>query len=894
MKRVFRLDQHAPSDPGSQVEDELQHHLELAVEELVDSGWSEEEARREAGRRFGDIDETRRYCSQMQTRRTRDVRRKRMMSFEELIQDLKYAMRSLRLAPGYSGLVVLTLAFGIAANTLIFSVMNPYLLRPLPFGSPDELQHITVHDPVTGWDMARFSYPQYADWRARSDGFVDIAAYSYGSTNATDREGPEQIMSSTVTSNMFDVLDAPAALGRTFRPEEEGPGSERVAVIAHSLWERRYQGDPATVGRAITLDGVQHTVVGVMPASFNFPFGAVKIWTPTREDATSNRGRNPYQFVGRVAPGWTAPRAHDELSSIHAELSITYPDIDGRMDAVVVKPLREALNFAWDMMAVLFRLLMGAVVFVLLIACANVASLTLARGGARRREVSVRAAMGAGRGRIVRQLLTESALLAAFGGTAGVLATFWLTGFVNPLIPEELFRVGSVSVDTRVLAFSLALTALTPLVFGLWPALAASRVSLTEGLKEGSKGSRSAQASRGRKALVVTQVALAVVLISGAGILLRSFGSVQSLDLGFEPGRIVTTEVVLGAADYPTIDERRAFQERAVSVIGSVPGITHASSVRWLPLNHETVGVQVAPSRLAGAPAEEWSLATVNDVLPGYFEATGIELIAGRDFGSIDGPDGESVVVVSQTLAERFWSDDQALGQSLLVGGPSDSDLARVIGVVEDVQHRDLDPTSAGPQYYRPALQRPASRFFVVGRTDSDPSELVGALRAEMAALAPDLPITVRPYEDVVAENQLQWSIGSGFLSTFGAGALLLASLGIYGLVAYSVSQREKEMGVRLALGASPSEIRNSVVGDGLRLTGVGLAVGLMIVLALGGAAVALAGPQLDTVLYGVSVRDPITLSVVLGLFAMVAAVASIVPALRASSSDPISVLRAE
>ncbi|MEM7416156.1 MAG: ABC transporter permease [Gemmatimonadota bacterium] len=884
-KRTFKLDR-APGSVRSSVDDELEHHIELVLEELTEAGWDEVEARREALRQFGDFAETRAYCTEMQTRRGRDERRREVMSFDELRLDLKYALRSIKKTPGYAGLVVLTLAFGIAANTTMFSVMNPYLFRPLPFADAGALVQVNQANPTTGWDMDRFSYPQFLDWSERSRAFEDLAAYTYGSANVTDREGPEQIQYSRLTANMFDVLGTQAMLGRTFRPEEGGPGAEPVVVLAHSLWQRRYGGDPATVGRAITLDGVQHTVIGIMPPAFNFPFGSVRLWIPTRDDASANRASNPYQLVGRLEAGWTIERTREELTGIQTALAAEYPETDAEKDGVTVKPLREALNFAWDQINALFYVLLAAVGFVLMIACANVASLTLARGSGRLREVSVRAAMGARRGRIIRQLLTESLVLAAVGGALGVGLSYWVTGLLNPLIPEDLFKIGRIGIDRTVMLFSVAVTLATPLFFGLLPAVSASRVDLTLGLKEGSKGSGGLATSRGRRALVVTQVALAVVLITGAGLMLRSFASVQSLDLGFDAERVVTTEVILPTGDYPSAEERRAFMTEAVLAVESVPGVVAGSAVRWLPLNHETIPSQFVPSSMAGTDPDEWPLATANFVYPGYFGTMGIDVIAGRDFAAMDDLDAQAVVIVNESLAERFWPNESPVGQTLLYGDPNDPTPVSVVGVVGNVYHQNLDPGSVGAQFYRPALQSGARRFFVLARTPSDGPAVIPGIRTAMGNVASDLPVTVRHYPDVVAENQLQWSLSSVFLGVFGAGALLLAALGIYGLISYSVSQRERELGVRIALGATTGEIKRTVVSDGLRLTGVGLVLGLAAALGV--------GQLLAAILYGVSPTDPLTIGGVFAVFLGVAATASWVPARRASSTDPIAVLRAE
>jgi predicted permease len=884
-KRTFRLDRLSRGDARTQVDDELEFHIEMVVGELVSSGWEPEQARAEALRQFGDVDHTRKYCADIQARRGRGERR--AMSFDELWQDLKYAVRTVRSAPGYAGLVILTLAFGIAANTTVFSIMNPYLFRSLPYGAPDELVQINQVNPVTGWDMSRLSYPQYEDWKARSRAFQDIAAYEYGSANVTGPQGPERVQFARLTANMLSVLQVEAQLGRTFVPEEGRPGGESVVLLSESLWSRRYNGDPGLVGSAISLDGVQHTVIGVMPNRFNFPFGSAKMWVPLVGDASSPRENGNYQLVGRLNPGWTLDRARSELTQIQQELSAQHPDVDGRMAGVTVKHLREALNFAWDILNITFLVLLGAMAFVLLIACVNVASLTLARGSSRVREIAVRSAMGARRVRIVRQLVTESLVLATVGGALGVGLSYWITGMLNPVMPEDLYRIGDIDIDGAVLAFSALVTLATPVAFGLLPALTSARADLTSGLKEGSKGSGGLGTSRGRRALVVTQVALAVVLITGAGLMLRSFATVQGLDLGFDADRLVSAEAILPANEYPSAEQRLGYVDRSVSELNRIPGVTASSAVTALPLNHETHTYQVAPPEMVGVPGEEWPLAVRNFVYPEYFETMGITVLEGRDFELQDGPEAAPVVVVNQSLARRFWPGESAVGKTLLAGSdPSDPGTYTVVGVVDDIRHSGLSGSEIGPQMYRAALQAQARRYFLLARTDGTPESVVSAVRQALLSVDSDLPVEVRPMMSVVRENQLQWSISTVFLAIFGAGALLLASLGIYGLISFSVSQRQRELGVRIALGATRSEIRRVVVGDGVRLTVIGLIVGLMAALGL--------GQLLTSVLYGVTVFDAATLGSVMVLFLAVAGLASFVPAERASRSDPIEVLKAE
>jgi putative ABC transport system permease protein len=885
-RRAFRLDRRSQADARTSVDEELEFHLREAEEELVEAGWTRDEARREVLRRFGDLEATRAFCRDVQTRRGREERK--TMSMDDLLYDVRHALRSMLKAPGYATLVVVTLAFGVAANTTIFSAMRPYLLRALPYGSPSELVQVNQVNPVTGWDMDRFSYPQVLDWKERTRAFEEIGAYSYGGGNLAGAEGPEQVQFGRVTANLFGgVLRVEPVLGRGFRPEEARPGGDPVALLSDALWRRRYAADPGILGRAISLDGIQRTVVGVMPPSFVFPFGSARLWLPVSEDATADRGRMNLQIVGRLNAGWTAERARAELAGIQSELATRYPDADGHMSGVTVKPLREALNFAWDVLSISFRILLGAVAFVLLIACLNVASLTLARGGGRAREVAVRAALGAPRRRIVRQLLTESLVLALVGGALGVLLTYWVTSLIDPVLPEELYRVGHIEVDGAVLTFSLLVTLATPLVFGLWPALSASRVGIGEDLKESSKSSGGVARSRARSALVVAQVGLAVVLITGATLMLRSLASVQNIDLGFDAGRIVTAEVTLPTAEYPTPEERVAWVGRAVAELQGTPGVASASAAAWLPLNHEMYTWQVAPPEMAGVPTEEWPLVVLNEATPGYFETMGVALLEGRDFSDADGPDGEQVVVVSRSLARRLWPDRSAIGRTLLAeDDPGSPARFRVVGVVGDVRHADLSMDGPGLELYRPVSQEAGRRYFLLARTEASPAQLVAPVREALLAADADLPANVRPMSDVVRENLLQWGIGSVFMGAFGGGALLLSMLGIYGLIAYSVAQRRREIGVRLAIGATPGEIRRVLVRDGVRLALFGVAIGLVLAVLLARVA--------SSALYGVSPFDPFTLVAVPVLFLGVAVAAALVPAQRASRTDPIQVMRAE
>ncbi len=884
-KRTFRLDRHTREDARAAVDEEIAFHLELVAEELMAAGWSPEEARAEARRSFGDIEETRDRCTDAQTRRGREETR--AMAHEELARDLKQAWRAVRSAPGYAALVAGTLAFGIAANTIVFSAMNPYLLRSLPYGHPDELVQVNVVNPVTGWDMDRLSYPQFLDWKARSRAFSGLAAYSYGAVTVADADGPERVQLAHVTANMFDVLQVSPALGRSFTPAEARPGAPAVVVLSDRMWRIRFGADPTVLGRTLALDGVKHTVVGVMPASFNFPFGSARLWLPIRADATASRSDNNLMLVGRLAPGQTSRTALTELDGIQHELAALHPDTDGRMSGVTIKPLREALNFAWDVLSIGFRVLLGAVFFVLLLACVNVASLTLARGAARRREIAVRASLGAGRARIVRQLLVESLVLASAGGALGVALSWWVAGVIAPVLPEDLFRVGRIDIDGTVLAFSLVLTLVTTVAFGLLPALQVSRVDLAETLKEGGRGG-TVRATRTRSALVVVQVALAVILTSGAGLMLRSFVAVRSMDVGFDPHRVVVAEALLPANARTSTADRLQYVDRAVAAVGQVRGVSAASASTWIPMNHELFTSQVATPRTSSLPAKRWPLAAVTRVEPGYFATLGMTVLEGRDITSGDGPDARPVAVVSRTLARRLWPDEDPVGQALLVADdPAPSRTVTVVGVVSDARAGDLDMDDIRAQLYLPVRQGSGGRrYFLLARTDGNPSSLIPGLRGVLGGVDSDVPVTIRPMSAVLREDQLQWSIGSVFLGGFGVGAILLATLGIYGLMSYSVTGRRKEIGVRLALGATRSGVRRRIVGDAVRLAAMGLTIGFAGSLSL--------AKVVAATLYGVSPFDPLTLGVVLALFLLVAVAASALPAERASRTDPMGVLRSE
>ncbi len=883
VRRAFRLSVGTGGRARDEVREELEHHLELTAQELIEEGWSPADARAEARRRFGDLDYTTEYCSRETARAYAEGRR--TMWMEELVQDLKYAVRTLVRTPTYTLVVVVTLAAGIAANTTIFSLMNPYLFRPLPFPAADELVQLGGYDPLEGWDGGRFSAPEIADLEARSRAVDEIGFYYYGTMNLTGGDRAERHNVGRVSGNMFGILGTPPLVGRYLAPADAGPGGPDVVVMGETLWMDRYGGDPGMVGQSIELDGRPHTVVGIMPRNFTFPFGGLHLWTPARDDAVqTDRTRAVALPVARLNPGWDRDRAAAELSAAQAELAGLYPEVDGRYTAVSVKPLREALNFAWDVLRMAFFLLLGAVVFVLVIACVNVASLTLARASSRAREVAVRSAVGAGRGRLVRQLLTESFFLALVGGSLGVLLAYLATGALNGLIPEDLFRVGDVTVDGRVLAFSTLITLATPLLFGMAPAVRVARAPLGSTLRTGGAAGTGRKTLWARQALVVVEVTLAIVLVTGTGLMVRSLQAVSAVDLGFDAERVVSATVTPGELDYSGVDQLSAYFDEAKARIAAQPGVEAVGSVSHLPLNNETIPVRYQLPDGVGTPLEEWPTAFTSRADGGYFDVMGIPLLEGRTFTAADAAEGNPVIV-SRALADRLFPRGNALGQTIRLGRDGDPQSATIVGVVDEVRYDNLT-TAERPHLYRPLDGTQTRRRFLLVRSGGDPAVLVAPTREVLRQLDPDLPAGVQLLTGIVDQKTLLWSMSSTFLGVFGLVALLLAALGIYGLMSFSVAQRKREMGLRMALGADAGVIRRKVVGGGIKLTGLGLVAGVALSIPAAGA--------VRSLLFGVSALDPLTVAVVVAVFGTVAVAAAAIPAWRASRVDPLEVLRSE
>jgi predicted permease len=597
-----------------------------------------------------------------------------------------------------------------------------------------------------------------------------------------------------------------------------------------------------------------------------------------------------YLIVGRLKPDWTIDRAREELQVVHAGLGEVYPEADGRFQGISVKPIRRALNFAWEILRMTFLFLLVAVGFALVIACVNVASLMLARATARTGEVAVRSALGAGRKRLVRQFLTEGALLAVVGAVLGLVLASWGAGMLWPVIPEDWYRVGDATIDGTVLLFTLGVTVVTVLLFGLAPAFAATRSDLSTALKEGGRAGFGMQSVRLRRALVVFEIALAVVMISGVGLAGRSLLAVQRIDLGFQSDSILVAVASPPALDYPERSDVERYYEMALTELQTVPGVQAVGAAAHIPQNHEEPLYMFAPAGREPANVEDWSVGLFNTVGPGYFEAMGIPLMAGRAFRASDGPDAPAVVIVSERLAREEYPGGSAVGQTLAIGGPDDGTTATIIGVVGDVKFEGLTgrehSSDEHPQVYQALRQGGSRRRFMVLQTGGDPASLTNSARQTLLRVDRNLPVSIFTMKSIVAQNALPWSMSTILLGVLGAAALLLASLGIYGVMAYSVVQRRREIGVRMAMGASQAVIRQTFIREGLRLSGIGIAIGIVLALVVSN--------LLRAALYGVGSFDPITFGGVLVLFVGVAVLASLLPAIRASRVNPITALRYE
>ena len=801
---------------------------------------------------------------------------------ETLIQDVRYGVRVMRKRPWFTAVVVLTLALGIGANTAIFSVVNAVLLRPLPYRNAERL--VWVSGNVRGGtNRASVSPPDYVDYRAQNTVFEEFAASTSVPfpVNLTGAGEPERLTGSRVTANYFRAFGVEPALGRGFGADEERAGPTPVAVLSDGLWLRRFGGDPSVVGKTLTLDGKAVTVVGIAPPEFQYPAGA-ELWLPLDFDDPEMKIRAAHFLrpIGLLKNGVTIEQAKAETDLIARRLEEQYPETNERWSLNLV-PLEEQVvggvrTSLW--------VLLGAVGFVLLIACANVSNLMLARAAARRRELALRTALGASRWRVARQQLVESVLLSLAGGALGLLLAVWGVDVLAALGAGDIPRSREIGVDGRVLAFTAALSVLTGLAFGLLPALRASRPDLNEVLKDAGRGTSGPGRGRVRSALVVSEIALSLVLLIGAGLLVKSFVGLLSVNPGFDPASVLTLRINLARARYPKPEQAEAFFGDLQRRVAGLPGVEAAGMVSELPLSGQPNDMYFYVAGRPPQTADQKVTADYRRVNQDYFRAMRIPVLRGRDFTEQEVTGNAQVVVINETLARNFFPDEDPLGRRLVIDFGNQEEF-EVVGVVGDVRHRALD----GEVYqmmYVPTL-RIGGTNLVVRTSSADPLALATAVRGEVAAVDKDQPVSgVRTLEEVVAGSVAQQRFRTLLLAVFAGVALLLAGVGIYGVIAYSVTHRTHEIGIRMALGAGAADILKMVVGQGMALALAGIAVGLLAALAL--------TRVLSSLLFGVTATDALTFATVSLLIAAVALLACLLPARRATKVDPMIALRYE
>ncbi|HEV3469193.1 MAG TPA: ABC transporter permease [Pyrinomonadaceae bacterium] len=803
-----------------------------------------------------------------------------------LLLDARHALRTLVKSPGFTAVAVLALALGIGANTAIFSVINSVLLRPLPYREPDRL--VFVMENFQQQDSA-VSFPNFADWREQNRVFEELAASRLTSFNLTGAGEAERLQGRMVTANFFEALGVEPAAGRDFTPEEDRPGGEAVAVLSHGFWQRRLGGDPKVVGRQLLLNGRSHTVVGVAPAGFEF-YTPVEVFVPLgswTHQAMGERGSHPSIYaVGRLKEGVTLEQARAEMDAIMERLAEQYPTTNQGHGATLI-PVYE--NVVGGVRPALM-ILLGAVAFVLLIACANVANLLLARSSGRRKELAVRAALGATRGRIVRQLLVESVLLALLGGAAGLLLALWGTDLLTSMIPDAVPRPLETGVNARVLGFTLLASLLTGVIFGSVPALQASNPDLNDALREGTRGS-TGRRSRLRNAFVVSEVALALVLLVGAGLMVKSFAEVQKVEPGFDPQKLLTAQLSLSAEKYPG-PKAVAFLEEVRQRIGALPGVESAAFSNGLPIYGAGITSFLIEGQPRPAPGGE-PTAVEYVTTPGYFRTMGIPLLKGRYLDERDTRQGQMVALVDEDFARRFFPGEDPLGKRVKLF--REYPAAEIVGVVGHVKHFGLD--AAAPfqaQFYFALAQLPddyinrmTGGISLVVRTKGDPAGAAADVRREVFAVDKEQPVyQARTMEDLISESLALRRFSMSLLALFAAVAALLAAVGIYGVMSYSVSQHTRELGIRMALGAEARDMLWLVIRQGMGLALVGVGLGLAGALAL--------TRVMSSLLYGVTATDPATFAAVTALLTAAALLACYVPARRATKVDPMEALRYE
>jgi putative ABC transport system permease protein len=809
---------------------------------------------------------------------------------DSFFQDARYAIRSLLGKPGFAAVAVIALALGIGANSAIFSVVNSLLLNPLPYEDPNRLVQVWETSLKRGRNAMPASYPNFADWRDKSQVFKQVVAYSDWSFNLTGVSDPERIRSAIVSPDFFSALGIKPRLGRVFLSEEDQKGKDLVVVISESFWRRRFGADPAIVGKTLSLGDNAFTVVGVIPEGAQTPVlpADIELWAPVSQGFGFDNRRGHYlRVIARLGSGVTLGEAQTEMSTLAAQLEQQYPDSNSGHGVRLV-PLHQQI--VGDYQTSLYVML-GAVVFVLLIASANVANMLLARAAGRQKEIAIRTALGAARLRVVRQLLTESLLLAGLGGCLGLLIALWGIDLLVALSPPNFPRVTEVAVDGRVLGFTFVVSLVTGVIFGLVPAIGASRPDLNVVLKEGGRTAAGGSArQRARSLLVVSEIALALVLLVGTGLLLRSFLRLQQVSPGFNPENVLTMQLDLSGPNFKTGAQVIAFHTELLDRIKAQPGVESASTRSFVPIASDA-SFAFLSFAIQGRPLDPNNrpVAYYNGISNDYFQTLMIPVLRGREFDGRDGRKTQQVAIVNETLSRRYFPDEDVIGKRINLDDdpnvPPES-WAEIVGVVGDTKPRSLEAEPV-PEMYMPFVQQAETSMSLMVRTTVDPKSVAAAIRKEVLALDKDQPVySIRTLDAVLSESVAVPRFRALLIAIFSVVALVLATVGIYGVMSYSVTQRTHEIGIRMALGARPRDVMKMVVGHGFALALISVGIGLVASFFLTG--------LLSDLLYGVSATDPVTFIAVPMVLTGVALAACFVPARRASKVDPMIALRYE
>ena len=805
---------------------------------------------------------------------------------DSLLRDLKFSVRSLLKRPALTIIAIVTLAIGIGANSAVFSVVNALLLKPLPFPDPDRIVALWDKVPSRGVERNEVTVANYLDWRAQNRTFEQLGIYRWWSTNLTGANSPERVQGFQVTPNFLDIVGVKPLLGRGFSGEEDQPGKDAVALLTYSLWQRRFAADPDIVNKTIETNGVVRTVIGVMPPEFNYPKGA-EIYAPLTitPELTRNRINHSYLGIGRLKPGVSLAGARADLDTIASQLEKQYPETNTGRGVVIYPILQDTVR----MYSTALWVMMAAVGFVLLIACANVANLMLARAAGRQREIAIRSALGASRFRIIRQLLTESVLLGVLGGMLGILVGYWGVDAVRAANPAEAARFAPgwnhLGINLPVLTFTLLLSVLSGVLFGLAPAWQRSKPDLNSSLKEGGRqGATGSHRLRGL--LVVSEVALSLMLLISAGLLIRSFLQLVKTDAGFNSDSLLTMNLVLPAARYKEEPQRAAFYSELLRRVEALPGVEVAAAVNHLPLGGSNSSTSFLIEGLPEPPPGQETSGRYRVCTPNYFKAMGIPVLKGRAFTDQDRAGSPPVIIVNETLARKYWPNTDAIGKRMRYTGPLEQNpWMQVVGVVKDVKHEMNLPITE--DFYVPHAQDAWQSMVLVAKTKVDPAAMAAPIRQQVWAIDKDQPVfDVKTMREVRAISLTLYSFSSVMLSIFAGVALLLAAIGIYGVMFFAVTQRTQEIGIRMALGARTTDVLKLIVRHGMLLALIGAAAGLAGAFAM--------TRLLASLLFGVTPTDVWTFSLVTTGLLMVALAACFIPARRATKVDPLVALRYE